>query len=90
MIKWPWKASDTAEITDLPWAEALAIPLLANLSDDEQVKLVQLADRFLQQKRLVFLQGLTAEPIIETRIALLFCLPILELGIEWLDGFHEV
>ena len=90
MIKWPWKASDTAEITDLPWAEALAIPLLANLSDDEQVKLVQLADRFLQQKRLVFLQGLTAEPIIEARIALLFCLPILELGLEWLDGFHEV
>ncbi|WP_420054960.1 zinc-dependent peptidase [Escherichia coli] len=24
------------------------------------------------------------------RIALLFCLPVLELGLEWLDGFHEV
>ena len=21
---------------------------------------------------------------------MLFCLPVLELGIEWLDGFHEV
>ena len=59
MIKWPWKASDTVEISNMPWAQALAIPLLANLSDDEQLKLVQLADRFLQQKRLVFLQGLT-------------------------------
>ena len=58
MIKWPWKASDTAEKTDMPWAHALAIPLLATLSTDEQVKLVQLAERFLQQKRLVFLQGL--------------------------------
>ena len=90
MIKWPWKASDTVEISNMPWAQALAIPLLANLSDDEQLKLVQLADRFLQQKRLVFLQGLTAEPIIEARIALLFCLPVLELGLEWLDGFHEI
>ena len=49
MIKWPWKASDTVEISNMPWAQALAIPLLANLSDDEQLKLVQLADRFLQQ-----------------------------------------
>uniref|UniRef100_UPI001652D2A6 zinc-dependent peptidase n=1 Tax=Serratia marcescens TaxID=615 RepID=UPI001652D2A6 len=24
------------------------------------------------------------------RIALLFCLPVLFLGLEWLDGFHEV
>lgn len=90
MIKWPWKASDTADKADLPWAQALAIPLLANLSMDEQVKLVQLADRFLQQKRMVFLQGLTVEPITEARIALLFCLPVMELGLEWLDGFHEI
>ena len=90
MIKWPWKASDTAEKTDMPWAHALAIPLLATLSTDEQVKLVQLAERFLQQKRLVFLQGLAVEPVTEARIALLFCLPIMELGLEWLDGFHEI
>jgi Mlc titration factor MtfA (ptsG expression regulator) len=30
------------------------------------------------------------DPLKNARIALLFCLPVLELGIEWLDGFHEV
>ncbi|VDZ82633.1 Mlc titration factor A [Kluyvera intermedia] len=90
MIKWPWKASDTTDKAELPWAQALAIPLLANLTHDEQAKLVQLGERFLQQKRLVFLQGLVVEPVTEARIALLFCLPIMELGLDWLDGFHEV
>jgi Mlc titration factor MtfA (ptsG expression regulator) len=42
------------------------------------------------QKRLVALQGLELTPLQSARIALLFCLPVLELGIEWLDGFHEV
>ena len=74
----------------LPWDDALAIPVLANLQPDEQSKLVQLADRFLQQKRLVPLQGFELDPLKNARIALLFCLPVLELGIEWLDGFHEV
>ncbi len=45
---------------------------------------------FLQQKRLVPLQGFELDPLKNARIALLFCLPVLELGIEWLDGFHEV
>ncbi len=31
-----------------------------------------------------------ADPLHQARIAMLFCLPVLELGIEWLDGFHEV
>lgn len=44
----------------------------------------------LQQKRLVPLQGFELDPLKNARIALLFCLPVLELGIEWLDGFHEV
>lgn len=36
------------------------------------------------------LQGFELDPLKNSRIALLFCLPVLELGIEWLDGFHEV
>lgn len=90
MIKWPWKADHSAEKNDIPWEQAFAVPLLANLSLDEQAKLLVLADRFLQQKRLVPLQGLEMTPLIEARIALLFCLPVMELGLEWLDGFHEV
>ena len=44
----------------------------------------------MQQKRLVPLQGFELDALKSARIALLFCLPVLELGIEWLDGFHEV
>lgn len=90
MIKWPWKSNDSSAVTVLPWEQALAIPVLATLTTAEQEKLVRLADRFLQQKRLVPLQGFELDELKSARIALLFCLPVLELGIEWLDGFHEV
>ncbi|MFG6653724.1 DgsA anti-repressor MtfA [Scandinavium sp. M-37] len=90
MIKWPWKAHDAPHSADIPWEQALAIPVLASLSPEEQLKLIQLADRFLQQKRLVPLQGLELAPVQNARIAMLFCLPVLSLGFEWLDGFHEV
>ena len=56
MIKWPWKSNDAGQHAALPWDDALAIPVLASLQPDEQSKLIQLADRFLQQKRLVPLQ----------------------------------
>jgi len=90
MIKWPWKAHDAPLSEDIPWEQALAIPVLASLSPEEQLRLTQLADRFLQHKRLVPLQGLELNPLQSARIAMLFCLPVLSLGIECLDGFHEV
>jgi Mlc titration factor MtfA (ptsG expression regulator) len=46
MIKWPWKSNEAGRNTALPWDEALAIPVLANLPPDDQARLVQLADRF--------------------------------------------
>lgn len=52
MIKWPWKVQESAHQTALPWQEALSIPLLTCLTEQEQSKLVTLAERFLQQKRL--------------------------------------
>jgi len=90
MIKWPWKTKETSHDAEFPWEDALNIPVLANLSSEEQAKLVQLADRFLQQKRLVGLQGFELDALKSARIGLIFCLPVLELGLEWLDGFHEV
>ncbi|MCO4156865.1 DgsA anti-repressor MtfA [Citrobacter amalonaticus] len=90
MIKWPWKAQDTAQNESAQWEEALAIPLLVTLTAQEQARLIALAERFLLQKRLVALQGFELDSLKSARIALLFCLPVLELGIEWLDGFHEV
>jgi len=66
MIKWPWKTNEAGRDMALPWDDALTIPVLANLKPDEQAKLVQLADRFLQQKRLDRAQRLlrtTALPV---------------------------
>ena len=90
MIKWPWKEQNSTPIDTLPWQQALAIPLLFSLSETEQQKLIQLAKRFLQQKHLTALEGLTLDEVKSARIALLFCLPVMTLGLEWLDGFYEV
>ena len=40
MIKWPWKVQESAHQTALPWQEALSIPLLTCLTEQEQSKLV--------------------------------------------------
>ncbi|MFD1802589.1 DgsA anti-repressor MtfA [Mixta tenebrionis] len=88
MIKWPWK--EKVAPAPLPWQQALSAPIFASLQPDEEQALVQLAQRFLHHKRLVPLAGLELEALHHARIALLFCLPVLKLGLEWLDGFHEV
>lgn len=89
-MKWPWKSSTPSAQTLALWQEALAIPLFSPLSKEEQHALVLLAGKFLQQKKLVPLQGLVLDEVMEARIAMMFALPVLGLGIEWLDGFHEV
>ncbi|MBP2167204.1 Mlc titration factor MtfA (ptsG expression regulator) [Erwinia toletana] len=90
MIKWPWKANTEESLSSLPWQRALAVPIFAPLSAADQQALQKMAARFLQQKRLVPLQNFVPEPLSVARIALLFCLPVLKLGLEWLDGFYEV
>ncbi len=89
-MKWPWKSSAPSAETLALWQEALAIPLFSPLSSEEQHVLVLLAGKFLQQKKLVALQGLVLDDVMQARVALMFALPVLGLGIEWLDGFHEV
>ena len=90
MIKWPWNAGANTPLANYPWEEALAIPLLSTLTPRELQKLTLIASKFLQLKRIVPLQDLYITPLIEARIALLFSLPVLELSIDWLDGFHEI
>lgn len=89
-MKWPWNTRHSPESTSEQWQDALAIPLLAPLSDTEQQRLVKLADQFLHQKSIVSLQELVLTGVMRQRIALLFSLPVLELGLDWLDGFHEI
>lgn len=90
MFRWPWKANTDAMLDALPWQDGLAQPIFILLDADEQQALIQLARRFLQQKKLVPLQETELDALRTVRIALLFCLPVLKLGLEWLDGFHDV
>ncbi|UCB30647.1 DgsA anti-repressor MtfA [Duffyella gerundensis] len=90
MIKWPWKSQAEEALAALPWQQALSAPLFSVLSDQEQQQLIALASQFLRQKRLVALQDLQLDAESHARIALLFCLPVMQLGLAWLDGFHEV
>lgn len=90
MIKWLWKANKPQAEMLAQWHEALNIPLLAPLNEPEQQRLVSVASQLLQQKRFIPLQGLILTPLMQARLALLFALPVMELGAKWLDGFHEV
>lgn len=90
MFKWPWKLRDEETSAGLPWQEALAVPVFSALDDSEKRTLIHLAERFLQLKRIVPLQDFQLDALGHSRLALLFCLPVLKLGLEWLDGFHEV
>ncbi|WP_192458503.1 DgsA anti-repressor MtfA [Musicola keenii] len=90
MMKWQWKnpISTMNEVSE--WRQALSIPLMAPLEESEHQRIVMVAKQFLRQKRLVPLQGLVLDELMAKRIALLFALPVMELGIEWLDGFYDV
>lgn len=90
MFKWPWKANAEVALAELPWQQALAQPIFTLLTHDEQRALALLAQRFLLQKKLVPLGGVQLDELRSARIALLFCLPVLKLGLDWLDGFHDV
>ncbi|MFI8415838.1 DgsA anti-repressor MtfA [Serratia sp. NPDC078593] len=90
MIKWPWKANTPPKETQDQWQQALTIPLFSPLEQHEQQRLIAIASQLLQQKRIVPLQGLELTPSMQARIALLFALPVMELGAEYLDGFNEI
>jgi len=90
MFKWPWKTQNDTLLAALPWQQGLSQPIFSLLSEDEQQALTALAQRFLQQKKLVPLEGTALDELRSVRIALLFSLPVLKLGLEWLDGFHDV
>jgi len=90
MIKWLWKTNEHPLNTHHEWQQALDIPLFSSLDSQEQQQLISVASQLLQQKKLIPLQELTLKPLMQARIALLFALPVMELGAEWLDGFHEI
>ncbi|MDF2786714.1 MAG: DgsA anti-repressor MtfA [Pantoea eucrina] len=90
MFKWSRNAPKSDAAAELPWTQALRQPVFSLLNHDEHAMLIGMAQRFLQQKKFVLLQGTEMDALHSARLALLFCLPVLKLGLEWLDGFHDV
>lgn len=66
------------------------LALLRGLDSEECLRLRELALLFLHAKEIVPVQGLELNQEQRLQIALLACLPILNLGLEWYRGWIEV
>ena len=86
-----WKRKRVLEkhaVDDALWEQvAGSLPFLAGLSADEATRLKKLAVLFLAEKELTPLRGVQLTDEDRLSIALQACLPILELGLEWYDGW---
>lgn len=78
-------------VTDAEWREAFQkLPLLHYLSEQEKEKLKRLAILFLYYKSLEGIGDLQITTSIKLIIALQACLPILNLGLNWYEGWVSV
>lgn len=69
---------------------AHALPFLAGLSREQEARLQDYALIFLAEKEFTLLRGIELSEAERLSIALQACLPILELGLEWYDGWTSV
>lgn len=73
------------------WSESLAaIPILDPLSDEERSRLKDLVTLFLRRKNFLPVQGLELDARKRILIAAIACYPILNLGLDWLDGWQTI
>jgi Mlc titration factor MtfA (ptsG expression regulator) len=78
-------------VSEAQWQAAFAqLPLLDGLSEGEQSRLRELVPLFLHHKSLEAAQGLVLDDHKVLVIALQACLPILELGLDWYDGWVSI
>ena len=86
-----WKRRRILErhsIDDALWKRAKKfLPFLAGLSSDEEKRLRDMAVIFLAEKEFTPVHGLQLSDEDRVEIALQACLPILELGLQWYDGW---
>jgi len=78
-------------ITDSQWQEGFhRLSLLQRLSESEKSRLQQLAILFLYYKSLEGAGSLEVSTGMRVVIALQACLPVLNLGLDWYDGWRSV
>jgi len=89
---WPRRrARSRVAIGDALWDEATARWLfMRGLTDDEKSRLRALAETFIGGKRFSGTHGLEVSELMQVEVAAQACILVLELGIEWFDGWTEV
>lgn len=79
------------QIDDAAWRQLLGRSGLGRRLDAErQQRLRELCERFLRSKAITGAAGLRLAADRELLIAALCCLPVLELGFDWLRGWDQV
>lgn len=80
-----------ADLSGPAWEAAEAgLPLLAGRDPDARRRLRELATLFLHEKALEGAHGFAIDPLTARQIALQACLPVLNLGLDWLGGWVSV
>ena len=73
------------------WEQALKrLPFLHGLTDDERTRLRETVILFLHRKSIHGAGGLALDAVMQTLIAVQACVPILNLDIDYYDGWVEV
>ena len=88
---WQERLIRRSHYSETDWQQAFArLPLLERLTDDERNRLRRLAILFLHAKSLEGAGDLEVDTQLKLVIALQACLPILNLGLDWYDGWVSV
>ena len=93
MLSWLKRRSAREPVAIDPalWGAASAQWLfMRGLGDDESSRLRDLAGRFIASKHFSGTHGLEVTDLMQVEIAAQACILVLELGIEWYDGWSEV
>ena len=92
MLGWLRNRGD-AKITIEPalWRDATAQWLfMRGLGDEENGRLRALSEGFIARKRFAGTHGLEVTPLMQVEIAAQAAILVLELGLEWFDGWSDV
>lgn len=93
MLDWLRRRRVPARIAIDPalWAQATAPWLfMRGLREEESQRLRDLSERFLASKHFSGTHGLEVSTLMQVEVAAQACILVLELGLEWYDGWTEV
>ncbi|MDX1606874.1 MAG: zinc-dependent peptidase, partial [Candidatus Competibacterales bacterium] len=80
-----------ARLPDSLWRQTVAeLPLLRGLDAEELARLRELVILFRHQKVFVPRGGLELDDTMELTVSAQACLPVLNLGLDWYDGWRSV